>query len=281
MVEPHQGGGGVTAVVGQCGDQPVGISDAGAVGASHHDFGLDDPHGQPVQARQVRTVGQMLADLRAARGRARPSSIAPVRVMSAKNQPASKPRSSRTSMPGRSSGSSRVARAVSSRSAAERRWRPAGRGCRSRPAPSAAASGTRPSSSGSGSGRSRSGCGQCRGSSPSCSRRRRRCAARRSGPRACTAAPAARPPPQTAPSAAPGPGGGAGPAAPSPTGTPGPARPGPRSACPTPVIAKMREHAQRQDEIHSGPGRQIPQPPLHRLGLRQDVIDQLERQVLG
>jgi hypothetical protein len=43
----------------------------------------------------------------------------------------------------------------------------------------------------------------------------------------------------------------------------------------------MGEHSQRQHEIHPGPGRQHPQPPLRRLGLPEDVTGQLERQVLG
>jgi hypothetical protein len=50
---------------------------------------------------------------------ARHSSIAPVRLILAKNEPASKPRSGNTSMPGPSSGSSRVASAISSRSVTE------------------------------------------------------------------------------------------------------------------------------------------------------------------
>jgi hypothetical protein len=45
-------------------------------------------------------------------------------------------------------------------------------------------------------------------------------------------------------------------------------------------IAKVREHAQGEHEIHAGPRRQHPQPPMHRPGLLQDVIDQLERKVL-
>jgi hypothetical protein len=49
---------------------------------------------------------------------------------------------------------------------------------------------------------------------------------------------------------------------------------------PDPGIAQPGVHPQRQQEVHPDPGRQIAQPPLHRLGLRQDVIDQLERQVL-
>jgi len=49
---------------------------------------------------------------------------------------------------------------------------------------------------------------------------------------------------------------------------------------PDPPVAQPRVHPQRQHEVHPDPGRQVPQPPLHRLGLRQDVIDQLERQVL-
>ena len=50
---------------------------------------------------------------------------------------------------------------------------------------------------------------------------------------------------------------------------------------PDPGIAQPRVHPQREHEVHPDPGRQVPQPALHRLGLRQDVIDQLERQVLG
>ena len=46
-------------------------------------------------------------------------------------------------------------------------------------------------------------------------------------------------------------------------------------------IAKPREHAQRQNEIHPRPLGQQPQAALHRPGLRQDIIDQLERQVLS
>ena len=49
---------------------------------------------------------------------------------------------------------------------------------------------------------------------------------------------------------------------------------------PDPGIPQPRVHPQRQHEVHPDPGRQVPQPPLHRPGLRQDVIDQLERQVL-
>ena len=49
---------------------------------------------------------------------------------------------------------------------------------------------------------------------------------------------------------------------------------------PDPGIAQPGVHPQRQQEVHPDPGRQVTQPPLHRLGLRQDVIDQLERQVL-
>jgi len=50
---------------------------------------------------------------------------------------------------------------------------------------------------------------------------------------------------------------------------------------PDPQIAKAREHPQRQDKVHPGPGRQSPQPALHRPGLLQDVIDQPGRQVLS
>ena len=49
---------------------------------------------------------------------------------------------------------------------------------------------------------------------------------------------------------------------------------------PHPRIAQPRVHPQRQQEVHPDPGRQIAQPPLHRPGLLQDVIDQLERQEL-
>jgi transposase len=48
---------------------------------------------------------------------------------------------------------------------------------------------------------------------------------------------------------------------------------------PHPGVSQPRVHPQRQHEVHPDPGRQLPQPMLHRLGLRQDVIDQLERQV--
>ena len=50
---------------------------------------------------------------------------------------------------------------------------------------------------------------------------------------------------------------------------------------PDPGIAQLREHPQREHEVHPGPRGQVTQPPLHRPGLLQDVIDQLERQVLG
>ena len=50
---------------------------------------------------------------------------------------------------------------------------------------------------------------------------------------------------------------------------------------PDPRVAQMREHAQREHEIHSRPRRQNPQPPLDRPGLRQDIIDQFERKGLG
>ncbi len=42
---------------------------------------------------------------------------------------------------------------------------------------------------------------------------------------------------------------------------------------PDPRIAQPRVHPQRHQEVHPDPGRQVPQPPLHRLGLLQDVID--------
>jgi hypothetical protein len=50
---------------------------------------------------------------------------------------------------------------------------------------------------------------------------------------------------------------------------------------PDPRVAQMREHAQREHEIHSRPRRQNPEPPLDRPGLRQDIVDQLERKGLG
>jgi hypothetical protein len=50
---------------------------------------------------------------------------------------------------------------------------------------------------------------------------------------------------------------------------------------PDPRVAQVREHAQREHEIHSRPRRQNPEPPLDRPGLRQDIIDQLERKRLG
>jgi hypothetical protein len=43
----------VGAVIGQGGDQPVAAGDAGAVRAGHGHLGLDDPHIQAIQARQV------------------------------------------------------------------------------------------------------------------------------------------------------------------------------------------------------------------------------------
>jgi hypothetical protein len=49
---------------------------------------------------------------------------------------------------------------------------------------------------------------------------------------------------------------------------------------PDPGVSQPRVHPQRQHEVHPDPGRQVTQPPLHRPGPRQDVIDQLERQVL-
>jgi hypothetical protein len=50
---------------------------------------------------------------------------------------------------------------------------------------------------------------------------------------------------------------------------------------PDPRVAQVREHAQREHEIHSRPRRQNPEPPLDRPGLRQDIIDQFERKGLG
>ena len=50
---------------------------------------------------------------------------------------------------------------------------------------------------------------------------------------------------------------------------------------PDPRVAQMREHAQREHEIHSRPRRQNPEPPLDRPGLRQDIVDQFERKGLG
>lgn len=156
----------------------------------------------------------------------RASSIAPVRSTAARNPWASKARSSRTSIPGRSSGSSRRATVASSRSAAEPTVAP------SRPRVPVSTRvisrtvGIRPSPCGAASGPARTGCGRCRGLSASCTRRRRPCPARRSTPRGCGAGPAARPPPRTGPSAAPVPAAGADPAAPSDgRGTATPSRP--------------------------------------------------------
>ena len=58
-------------------------------------------------------------------------------------------------------------------------------------------------------------------------------------------------------------------------------KPPPLRVAPDPRVAQMREHAQREHEIHSRPRRQNPQPPLDRPGLRQDIIDQFERKGLG
>ena len=50
---------------------------------------------------------------------------------------------------------------------------------------------------------------------------------------------------------------------------------------PDPRVAQVREHAQREHEIHSRPRRQDPGAAgLDRPGLRQDIIDQLERKGL-
>src|SRR5580700_985308 len=51
-----------------------------------------------------------------------------------------------------------------------------------------------------------------------------------------------------------------------------------RRSSPTDRLAtlKPREHAQREHEVHAGPGRQHAQPPLYRPRLGQHVIDQLE-----
>ena len=144
-------------------------------------------------------------------------------------------------------------RLASSRSMPIPPWRRAGRGCRSRPAPSASASGTRPSPSDSGSCRSSDGCGQCRGSSPSCSRRTRRSAALRIARRAYAAGPAARPPPRTGPSAVPGPGGGASHAAPSPTGAASAMPASPAVSLPQTLhVAQPGEHPEREHEVHPG-----------------------------
>ena len=50
---------------------------------------------------------------------------------------------------------------------------------------------------------------------------------------------------------------------------------------PDPRVAQVREHAQREHEIHSRSRWQNPEPPLDRPGLRQDIIDQFERKGLG
>jgi hypothetical protein len=107
------------------------------------------------------------------------------------------------------------------------------------------------------------------------------CAVPGIGRPACEAGPAARPPPRTAPSTAPVRAGGAGPAARSPTGAARPGRSARRSACPTPGRSRAAGTAQREDEVDPYPGRQVPQPVLHRPGLGQDVIDKFERQVSG
>ena len=206
--------------------------------------------------------------------RARATSTAPVRSILAKNQLASKARS-----PGpacRAAAGEAAGRRGQSHpgQARSRAWRRAGRGCRSQPKSSAAGPGSQPGPSGNGSCRSTTGCGQYRGSSPSCSHRRRRYAARRSERPACVAEPAAQPRSRTVPSAGRGPDGGADPAGPF-RGT------GERQAgqargqlAPHPHITQAREHPQGKHEADTHPRRQDPQPPPHRPGLLQDIIDQ-------
>lgn len=46
-------------------------------------------------------------------------------------------------------------------------------------------------------------------------------------------------------------------------------------------VSQAWEHSQRNNEIHSDARRQRPESALHRPGLRQHIINQLERQVLG
>ena len=50
---------------------------------------------------------------------------------------------------------------------------------------------------------------------------------------------------------------------------------------PHPGISQPREHPKSEHEVHPGTRGQVTQPALHCPGLLQDVIDQLERQVLG
>ena len=59
VIEPDQGGRGVTARIGQGGDEPVVVTDAGLVGAGHHHVGLDDADIQAIEAGQVGAVGQV------------------------------------------------------------------------------------------------------------------------------------------------------------------------------------------------------------------------------
>jgi hypothetical protein len=98
---PHQRAGRVAAVVGQRGDQPVGIGDAAAVGAGDGHLGFDDPHRQAaLQAGQVGAVGQVGQDQGLRLDFARASSTAPVASTAARKAAASKARSSKISIVG-------------------------------------------------------------------------------------------------------------------------------------------------------------------------------------
>ena len=284
VIKPDQRRGRVAAVVSQRGDQPVGVAGAAAVSAGHRHVGLDDPHAQAVQARQVGAVGQVAPGhgdcgwtwrapaasprWRAPRRGTRCRVEGPVQQdqhpRAAAGAAAAGPGRPR---PGRHAEPTRGAEQAAGAGLGQRHHPQGGIPRKAHPVADPA--------------RSRPGCGRCRGPSGSSARRRRQCAARRSDtPGVCGWASG----PATTSNRA---FSGAGPrrrrrsrrAFSDGDGTSSPASPA-VSLPHTRSVAQLREHRQRQHEIHPGPRRQDPQPALHRPGLLQHIIDQLERQVL-
>ena len=280
VIEPDQGQRRVAAVVGQGGDQPVPVPVAAAVSAGDGHVGLDDPHGQAVQVREVGAVRQMPQDAGMAGGAGAGQQHGPggvdlgeegVRVEGAVDQQEHAWAQQVQQPPGQ------VGLIPVSRRAEHSAEQPAGTGL--------------------GQGH------QPQGGIPG-----------EAHPEADPPDP--RPVPVSAGNlqrVQPIEGDGAQPGEAHPRGARPGQRPGhhlkqrfhrrwPQAAPqvpqrllrrgwhvqprqpggelgPDPCVAQPREHRQREQEIHPGPGRQGPQPSLHRLGLLQDIIDEFERQV--
>ena len=283
VVEPDQGGGRVAAVVEQRGDQPVAVADPAAVGAGHGHVGLDDPHGQPVQvatgrSRRAGAPGPGVAGGLGAGQQHRPGGVRPRRGRRSRRRPG---RAS-TSMPGPQQGQQppgQVGLVPVGRRAERGAEQAAGAGLGQRHQPQRRVPGeAHPVADPAQPGPVAVGVGDLQRVQPS---------------KATVRSPAKRHPGRARLGQRPGDHleqrlqrRRAEPAAQVPQRLlrrarhVQPGQPGGQLG-PDPGIAQPREHPQREHEVHPGPRRQHPQPPLHRPGLLQDVIDQLERQVLG